>query len=385
MRGALWRASAPPLLGGLLTFSLALMTVGVVVYAGAVPSLAEQSPLVRQWAGADRARALGPDAPLMGAHGLSGTGGVSSGAGGANGPGATSATSDGTALAPDAGALSDPADLLLLGGRSASLLGGSGFAAPTNRGAGAEGGSSNSAHVEAPASAGDPNTSGSNATGSGSTNGGSGASSGNPSGGGSASGEPSGGGSSSGGSSGGNAVAPTPSDPEPDPEPTIPVEAGGPVPEDMEQRICNTLRSEHDVLKAEAAKVYQCADDYERLCMTRPQQPRIEAARTVSNLLREVQLADSNMMMEVGYACNRDDGAMYGASRYSGNFSQMHQSYGDLINLLYELDNAWSGNCYFEDPAANADYWSGRVTRSAATGRMAYLEAYEAHVGGARP
>ena len=153
----------------------------------------------------------------------------------------------------------------------------------------------------------------------------------------------------------------------------------------MEQRICNTLRSEHDVLKVEAAKVYQCADDYERLCMTRPQQPRIEAARTVSNLLREVQLADSNMMMEVGYACNRDDGAMYGASRYSGNFSQMHQSYGDLINLLYELDNAWSGNCYFEDPAANADYWSGRVTRSAATGRMAYLEAYEAHVGGARP
>lgn len=379
------RASAPPLLGGLLTFSLALMTVGVVVYAGAVPSLAEQSPLVRQWAAADRARALGPDAPLMGAHGLSGTGGVPSGARGANGPGATSATSDDTASTIDAGTLSDPADLLLLGGRSASLLSGSGFAAPTNRGAGAERGSSNSARVEAPASSGNPNTSGSNATGSGSANGGSGASSGNSSGSGSASGESSGGGSSSGGSSGGNAVAPTPSDPKPDPEPTIPVEAGGPVPEDMEQRICNTLRSEHDVLKAEAAKVYQCADDYERLCMTCPQQPRIEAARTVSNLLREVQVADSNMMMEVGYACNRDDGAMYGASRYSGNFSQMHQSYGDLINLLYELDNAWSGNCYFEDPAANADYWSGRVTRNAATGRMAYLEAYEAHVGGARP
>ena len=86
------RASAPPLLGGLLTFSLALMTVGVVVYAGAVPSLAEQSPLVRQWAAADRARALGPDAPLMGAHGLSGTGGVPSGARGANGPGAVSYT-----------------------------------------------------------------------------------------------------------------------------------------------------------------------------------------------------------------------------------------------------------------------------------------------------
>lgn len=379
------RASAPPLLGGLLTFSLALMMVGVVVYAGAVPSLAEQSPLVRQWAGNDRMRALGPDAPLMGAHGLSATGGDPSGAGGANGLGTASSASDDTASATDAGALSDPADLLLQGGRNVSLLGGSGFAAPTNTGAGVEHGSSNSVRVEAPASSGNLNASGSNATGSGSANGGSGASSGNSSGGGSAPGEPSGGGSSSGGSSGGNSDASTPSDPEPDPEPTIPVEAGGPVPEAMEQRICSTLRSEHDVLKAEAAKVYQCADDYERLSMTRPQQPRIEAARTVSSLLREVQLADSNMMMEVGYACNRDDGTMYGTSRYSGNFSQMHQSYGDLVNLLYELDNAWSGNCYFEDPAANADYWSGRVTRNAATGRMAYLEAYEAHVGGARP
>ncbi len=361
------------------------MMVGVVVYAGAVPSLAEQSPLVRQWAGNDRMRALGPDAPLMGAHGLSATGGDPSGAGGANGLGTASAASDDTASATDAGALSDPADLLLQGGRNVSLLGGSGFAAPTNTGAGVEHGSSNSVRVEAPASSGNLNASGSNATGSGSANGGSGASSGNSSGGGSAPGEPSGGGSSSGGSSGGNSDASTPSDPEPDPEPTIPVEAGGPVPEAMEQRICSTLRSEHDVLKAEAAKVYQCADDYERLSMTRPQQPRIEAARTVSSLLREVQLADSNMMMEVGYACNRDDGTMYGTSRYSGNFSQMHQSYGDLVNLLYELDNAWSGNCYFEDPAANADYWSGRVTRNAATGRMAYLEAYEAHVGGARP
>ena len=389
MRGALSGARPlPPLLGGLLTFSLALMTVGVVVYAGAVPSLAEQSPLVRQWAGADRARALGPDAPLMGAHGLSGTGGVSSGAGGAHGPGATSATHRTARLWHLMRArCPTPRILPPLGGRSASLLGGSGFAAPTNRGAGAEGGSSNSAHVEAPASSGDPNTSGLERDrlwfherrirrffG-------------NPSGGGSASGSNlRGGGSSSGGSSGGNAVAPTPSDPEPDPEPDHPpLRREARFTEDMEQRICNTLRSEHDVLKAEAAKVYQCADDYERLCMTRPQQPRIEAARTVSNLLREVQVADSNMMMEVGYACNRDDGAMYGASRYSGNFSQMHQSYGDLINLLYELDNAWSGNCYFEDPAANADYWSGRVTRSAATGRMAYLEAYEAHVGGARP
>ena len=94
-----------------------------------------QSPLVRQWAGADRARVLGPDAPLMGAHGLSATGDDPSGAGGANGLGAASVASDDRTLAAAAGAPSDPADLLLLGGRSASLLGGSGFAAPTSTGA----------------------------------------------------------------------------------------------------------------------------------------------------------------------------------------------------------------------------------------------------------
>ena len=133
---ALRRASVPPWLGGLLTFSLSLMAVGIVVYAGAVPSLAEQSPLVRQWAGADRARALGPDAPLMGVHGLSGTGGGPSGAGDANGPGATSATSDDTASTTDARAhCPTPADLLLLGGRSVSLLGSFRFAAPTSTGA----------------------------------------------------------------------------------------------------------------------------------------------------------------------------------------------------------------------------------------------------------
>ncbi len=108
------RASVPPLLGGLLTFSLSLMAVGIVVYAGAVPSLAEQSPLVRQWAGADRARALGPDAPLMGVHGLSGTG--------SDDPELETRMAWGQRAShrtigfsiTDAGALSDPADPLLL-------------------------------------------------------------------------------------------------------------------------------------------------------------------------------------------------------------------------------------------------------------------------------
>lgn len=157
------------------------------------------------------------------------------------------------------------------------------------------------------------------------------------------------------------------------------------MPEAMELRIRDTLRSEYAVLEAQGAKVYECVADYNRLCMTIPLQPRIYAASKVSELLREVQLADSNMTMQVGYACDRTDGCMYGASRYSGNFSQMHNAYGDLATMLYELSNAWSGNCYFEDPAANVDYWSGRVTVNSGTGQMASMEAYEADRAGARP
>lgn len=153
----------------------------------------------------------------------------------------------------------------------------------------------------------------------------------------------------------------------------------------MEQRIRDTLRSEYAVMEAKAAKVYDCVNDYNRLCMTEPKQPRQEAARVVSNLLYEVQVAGANMSMEVGYACDRTDGSMYGASRYSGNYSQMNRAYGDLVSMLYELSNAWSGNCYFDDPAADADYWSGRVTVNRATGQMAYMEAYEADRAGARP
>lgn len=382
------RASAPPFLGGLLAFSLALMVVGVVVYAGAVPSLAEQSPLVHQWAGASRARAFGPDAPLAGGRGLPNNGVGSSEMGGGGDAQSASAESTDPALAAAAGESSNPTDILLLGGRGTTLLGGSGFGAQLGGGVNALPRSASAQRAENSTASSDASSSGSSANGSSSAGAGAGPSSEASSSGGSSSGSNSDGGSVSngsegGGSSGGNAVAPAPSEPEP--EPTIPVEAGGPVPEAMEQRICAALRSEYDVLQAQAAKVRECAATYEGLCMTRPLEPRIEAARAVSGVLREVQLADSNMMMEVGYACDREDGAMYGASRYSGNFNQMHQSYGDLINLMYELDNAWSGNCYFEDPAANADYWSGRVTRNAATGRMSYLEAYEADMIGARP
>ena len=53
MQGVPFGASVPSL-GGLLTFSLSLMAVGIVVYAGAVPSLAEQSPLARRWASLKR-------------------------------------------------------------------------------------------------------------------------------------------------------------------------------------------------------------------------------------------------------------------------------------------------------------------------------------------
>ena len=108
---ALRHASVTPALAGALTFSLGLMAVGVAVYAGAVPVLAAESPLVRQLTGADGS--LDPYGPLMETLGMTESGndsagpdssGAGSGSGGADlllgttGPGAKSPL-DGTAPA----------------------------------------------------------------------------------------------------------------------------------------------------------------------------------------------------------------------------------------------------------------------------------------------
>lgn len=357
---ALRRASVQPFFIGVLTFSLALVAVGVVVYAGAVPSLAAHSPLFAQMYGGNAAL-FDPSAPLYGTARDDTARADADGTG--DNPLMLAGMSSGFGQAPGDAA----ADSVVVAGGAPNLIGGETTAfnladtsgeIPTGP-AGSTGGPSASTAE----SGGGPSSDGS----AGSTNSGGSAGSGNEAG--------DGNGSSSG--------APAPS--EPDPEPVVPVEMGGPVPEDMELRIRDTLRKEYEVLLAKAEKVYACAADYERLCLTVPKAPRQEASRVVRDVLREVQLADTNMTMEVGYACNRSDGTMYGASRYAGNFACMHRAYGDLASLLYELSHAWSGNCYFDDPAARADYWSNRVSVNPATGRMAYLEAYEADRAGARP
>lgn len=362
---ALRRASVQPLFIGLLTFSLALVAVGVVVYAGAVPSLAAHSPLLARMYGGNAAL-FGPDAPL---YGVARDDAVHAGAGAA---GADPLVPAGGTAAPGQGAGGAAGSVVVAGG-APNLIGGETTgpvigddAGPTafppadsggNPAASAAGGGASSSGGGDAAGSGNAGDSG-NAGGSGGSGGGA-------------------------GGSGGSGNSPAPS--EPDPDPVVPVEMGGPVPEDMELRIRDTLRKEYEVMLAKAEKVYACAADYERLCLTVPKAPRQEAAKAVSALLREVQVADANMSMEVGYACNRSDGTMYGASRYAGNFTCMHRAYGDLASLLYELSHAWSGNCYFDDPSSQVDYWSGRVSVNSATGRMAYLEAYEADRAGARP
>lgn len=117
----------------------------------------------------------------------------------------------------------------------------------------------------------------------------------------------------------------------------------------MEQRICSTLRSEHDVLKAEAREGVPMR---RRLRAPLHDAPAAVAHRSGPDGFEPAERSAVGGFRhddgKWGYACNRDDGTMYGASRYSGNFSQMHQSYGDLINLLYELDNAWVGELLFQ-------------------------------------
>lgn len=239
---AFQRVSVPPLLGGLFVLSPALMAVGVIGRAGAAPSLAAQSPLMRQWAGTSRAQVLGPDVPLVGESGFSSTGDDSSGMGSEDDLRTTGVASVDSPLAV-AGESSDSVDILLLGGRSATLLGGPSFVTQSSTGPNAPPCPLNSQRAESPAASSDASFSGPNL------------------GSGSAFGE-----SSSDGSSGGNVTVPPPSETEL--EPTIPVEARYPVPEAAEQRICATLLSEYDVLQVQAARVYKCIATYEHHCLT---------------------------------------------------------------------------------------------------------------------
>lgn len=390
---ALRRASVTPALAGTLTFSMGLMIVGVTVYAGAVPTLAAESPLMSQIIGTDE-----PSGHLDSLAETSGDvngGGIGPGSGAAN----SGAVSDALPLTiggsggddPSQGAPSTKGPALL----SPSDFGYTPLAPAPRDDGGADGGASPNGPVDS-----GHGTDGGSGTGSG-NGGGSGSSSsgndGNGSGGGNDSGSHGSGNDGSGGNSGnpGNSDNPDGSGgsgsvPEPEPEPpapapVIPPEEGGPVPEEMELRIRDTLRSECDVLEGWAAKVYDGAAEYNRLCLTGTKKQRKEAAESASQLFYDVQVAYSAMSFEVGYACGNSSGFMWGTSRYVGNYAQMNKSYTSLIYAAYELDYAWAGNCKFDDPAAHADAWAGRVTVNQATGQMAYMEAYEAARTGVRP
>lgn len=167
----------------------------------------------------------------------------------------------------------------------------------------------------------------------------------------------------------------------------MPPSEGGPVPADMELRIRDALRSEYDILDNYAKRVYACADDYDRLCMTDPKEPRQAAARAVDALLRECQVSDAHVSETVRIACgmSQEYGGIWATSRYIENYTSLQHCYGDLESYLYELSHAWSGNCYFDVPSEHVDYWGTRIAVNKKTGRPQYLEDYESERKGARP
>ena len=380
---ALRHASVTPALAGALTFSLGLMAVGVAAYAGAVPVLAAESPLVRQLAGADGS--LDPYGPLMETLGAteSGTGsagaagsGAGSGSGAADlllgvaGPGAESPL-DGT-VPTDGSPLLSPSDFGYTPLAPAPWEdGGSDVGTPSGDSTGSDRGSGNSDIDDSP-------NSGGNGSGASSTGGGNGSgNSGNPD---------NSGGSGNSGNSGdsGDVSAPEPAPP-PAPDPVLPPEQGGPVPEETELRIRDALRSEYDVLETWAAKVYAGEAEYHRLCLTASKPQRREAAKAAYNLFHDVQVADVARAYEIGYACGNSDGLMWSTSRYSKNYARMTDAYQDLISAAAELYHAWDANRWLDDPAANTDAWANCVTMNQATGQMVHLEAYEIHRVGVRP
>lgn len=389
---ALRQASMTPVLAGTLTFSMGLMVVGVTVYAGAVPVLMAESPLVSQFLSADESPGhLGSPAETSGT--VNGTGGRPSSNDARPNPSAApgalplTAGGDGDNLSSQ-GAPSTEGPVVL----SPSDFGYTPLAPAPREDDGADGGASPDGPVGSGhgSDGGSGTGNGSNGNGSnGSGDGGSG-NSGNGSGGGSGN-DGSGGNSGNPGNSdnpdgsGGSGSVPEPEPEPPAPAPVLPPEEGGPVPEEMELRIRDALRSECDVLERWAAKVYDGAAEYNRLCLTGTKKQRKEAAESASQLFYDVQVAHSTMSLEVGYACGNSSGFMWGTSRYVGNYAQMNKSYTNLVYAAYELDYAWAGNCKFDDPAAHTDAWAGRVTVNQATGQMAYMEAYEAARTGVRP
>lgn len=386
------RASASPALAAALAFTFVLTVLGSIAYVAALPGLASESPLLRELTGT-RVVQPGVGGPLSAtgaARSVEGTSGVSdeplaslgltapgvdaqAGALGAQGSAATLPSANATGAAAGAPALPGAASpgAAAAAGSSAAAQPSSGKSSAKKPGSAA--GSSGSGNAGA-SSAGGQGASGSGSNGSsgGSGNaGGSGSGTGN--------GGANGGGSSSSETGGAGSAS--------DPEPVLPPSEGGPVPEDMELSIRDALRSEFDILDGYADQVYSCAADFNRLSLTTPKDPRLAAARTVHDLLYQCQVANAHISETLRIACgmSQEYGGMWGTSRYIGNYAKLQHCYGHLINLLYELDNAWSGNCYFDDPAAHTDYWGDRVTVNKKTGKMKYLEDYEAERKGARP
>lgn len=385
---AFLRARMSPTLTALLSFAFVLMLVGTATYVAAVPGLAAESPLVRELFGRS-AVAYGPESPLAA------TGGERAIAGEVGDDGAFAANPNAVAglAGLGAAALSDEA-AGGAGSQQSPFAIGDGAPSPSssrapNSDSTADASSKKSASTKPDASGasgskGGADTPGGEEPGAGegsSSGSGSSSNAGTPSNPNDANDSSTGSSGSNSGSSSGNEPGNTGS------ETVLPPSEGGPVPADMELRIRDALRSEYDILDNYAKRVYACADDYERLCMTDPKEPRQAAARAVDALLRECQVSGAHVSETVRIACgmSQEYGGIWATSRYIENYTALQHCYGDLESYLYELSHAWSGNCYFDVPSEHVDYWASRVSMNKKTGRPQYLEDYEGDRKGARP
>ena len=383
---AFLRARMSPTLTALLSFAFVLMLVGAATYVAAIPGLAAESPLVRELFGRS-AVAYGPEAPLAA------TGSERAIAGEVGDDGAFTANPNAVASLMDfrvAASSDEAADGT--GSQRAPFAIGDGVPSPSSSrtsdsASGASSKKSASTKSDASGASGSKGSAGTPGGGEpgagegGSSGPGSSSNAGTPSNPNDASDSSTDSSGSNSGSSSGNEPGNTGS------ETVLPPSEGGPVPADMELRIRDALRSEYDILDNYAKRVYACADDYDRLCMTDPKEPRQAAARAVDALLRECQVSDAHVSETVRIACgmSQEYGGIWATSRYIENYTSLQHCYGDLESYLYELSHAWSGNCYFDVPSEHVDYWASRVSVNKKTGRAQYLEDYESDRKGARP
>lgn len=152
----------------------------------------------------------------------------------------------------------------------------------------------------------------------------------------------------------------------------------------MEERIRKVVVAEYDIVKDYGNQVRQYQAAYDKYSMTADVDTRRSALQGISKLKYNIQVANQAFITKMGVACDIGGGGIYNCSRYSPNYGAVSNSYGRLVDYLYELDDAWAANMRLADPAENPSSWQGKIEMGS-DGQPKRLQEYEGYLKKVKP